>query len=389
MARVLIGWEFGANRGHAVQLARLASILAAHGHEVSLAVQRIDALAPNESSVEAIWQAPVSPRMLANAARPPATIPGTMGDILARLGLDDARLVTAMIHAWRGLIGATRAELVISEYAPFLLLAARGRLPGIAVGTGFQTPPAHLPAFPPILDRPPVLDERSTLQAANEGLAAAGADPLATLPALFEAGRTLTGSFAELDPYAGDRCEPPVLPVPADFAAVASAGEEVFVYAPETIAPDAPLWRGLAEAGLPTRVHVPRAGSGLIEALGGRRFVFEPEPLPIALIAERSRLLVSHGGHGFVSAGLAAGLPHIVCYVDLEKHFYGTALARHGLGGHVAMALIDPKAFGESLRRIYADDVLSGHARAAAPGFLARGHLPMEQALPEAVASLL
>jgi UDP:flavonoid glycosyltransferase YjiC (YdhE family) len=90
-----------------------------------------------------------------------------------------------------------------------------------------------------------------------------------------------------------------------------------------------------------------------------------------------------------LSAGVAAGLPHIVCYVDVEKHFYGTALARHGLGGHVAMASIDPKAFSASLRRIHADDALAARARAAAPGFLSRGHQPMESALPEAVAALL
>jgi hypothetical protein len=53
------------------------------------------------------------------------------------------------------------------------------------------------------------------------------------------------------------------------------------------------------------------------------------------------------------------------------------------------MASIEPEAFGASLRRIHADEALAARARAAAPGFLARGHKPIEQTLPEAVASLL
>jgi hypothetical protein len=386
MGRILIGWEFGANRGHALRLARLARLLRDAGHEVGLAIQRIDDLTPEEAHGAAIWQAPVTPRMLSHVARPRTPTPATLGDILARLGGDDPRLVAAIIRAWRTIFAAVRPALVIADYAPFLLLAARGRFPVLHQGTPFQTPPPHLASFPAIAGGTPAADEAATLRAVNEGL---GSESVESLPGIFAADRTLTDSFAELDPYAEARSEPLLLPVPADFRAAAGAGEEVFVYAPENSAADAPLWRGLAQSGLPIRVHVPRAAAPLREAIAALRLAFEAEPVPFAEIARRSRLVVSHGGHGFACAALAAGLANIICYPDLEKRFYGLALARHGLGGHVAMAGIEPAAFGASLKRIHADEALAARARAAGPAFLARGQKPFDEALMEAVAELM
>ncbi|HEV2866697.1 MAG TPA: glycosyl transferase-like UDP-glucuronosyltransferase [Allosphingosinicella sp.] len=390
MARILIGWELGGNRGHALRMAQLARALGAQGHEVSLALQRIDALAGGEAAGTEVWQAPLTPRLLTHGPRGAAGLPATMGDILARLGFDDAQLVAAMIRGWHRLLQAVGADLVIAEYAPFLLLAARGRVPSISVGTGFQTPPADMASFPALIERPPLIDEALTLAAVNAGLAAAaGGEGLAALPQLFAADRVVTETFAELDPYSEHRREPLALPVPACFDAEAGRGEEVFVYAPETMTADAPFWRGLAESKLPVRVHVPRAPAAVRSAVEGLGLAFEPEPLPFALIARRSRLLVSHGGHGFVCAGMAAGLAHVIAYLDIEKYAYGRALARHGLGGHVAMAGIQPKPFAASLQRLYGDEGLIGRAKAAAPVLLARGQQPMEAAVLEAVAALV
>lgn len=388
MARILIGWELGANRGHAVRMAKLGRALREQGHDIAFALQRIDALGSEEAGGATIWQAPVTPRLLVNTARGGGSSPAGLADILARLGIDDPVIVTAMVRAWRQLFAAVRPELVIAEYAPFLLLAARARLPSVAVGTGFATPPPELATFPRIVpEAAGATDQTATLRAVNAAIADLGDEPLAALPRLFGADMAVTATFTELDPYAGDRRN--VLAHPArGIDEAPSGGEEVFVYAPEALNGQAPLWSGLAEAGLATRVHMPHASPAMRAALAARGFAFEPEPLPIADIVERSRLLVSHGGHGFVCAGLAAGLPHVVCYPDIEKQFYGRALARLGCGGHVGLASIEPKAFGASLKRIYQDDAMSARARDAAPAFRERGGPSVEAAVVEAVAAL-
>lgn len=387
MARILIGWELGANRGHADRLSRLAALLRAQGHVTSFALQRIDALTLEEAGGSPVWQAPVTPRLLVSAPQSRRGPPAGMAEILVRLGIDDPGLVAAMVGGWQRLIAAERADLVLGDFSPFLLLAARGRLPSILVGTGFTVPPSDMASFPRLIERVESVDQAAVLERLNAGIAAAGGERVERLPQAFEADRAFAASFAELDPYARQRAGPLLSPLPEDFDSAAEAGDEVFVYAPETLAPDAPLWDGLAASGLPVRVHVPRATAPVRERLAGLGLAFEPEPLPFARIAERSRILVSHGGHGFVCAGLAAGLPQVVCHYDVEKLLHGLAIARLGLGGHVSLASIDAKAFGASLSALHRDEALAARARAAAAGFRARG-APFEPALVEAAAAL-
>ncbi|MCY7270617.1 MAG: glycosyl transferase-like UDP-glucuronosyltransferase [Sphingomonas bacterium] len=364
MARVLIGWELGANRGHAVRLAELGTSLRGAGHEVAFAVQRIDALSAGEAGGSAVWQAPVSPRMLVSGARR-AEVPATgMADIIARLGMDERGIVAAMVGGWRNLFGAIRPDLVIAEYAPFLLLAARGTLPSIAVGTGFGRPPATMAQLPQLVDGTGAVDQNALLEAINEGLGMVGTVPLAALPLVFEADRALAVTYAELDPYAGERCEVLARPVPTDFAARAGAGEEIFVYCPEGMSAEAPLWRGLAASGLPVRIHPPRASDALRRALSDFGFAVEAEPIAFTAIAERSRLVVSHGGHGLVCAAMTAGLPQVVCHHDLEKYLIGQAVTRAGLGGHATSGAIDPDKFGADLVALYHDEALGQRARA-------------------------
>jgi rhamnosyltransferase subunit B len=371
MTRVLIGWEFGANRGHADRLVRLADRLRAAGHDPVFALQRIDAISSEQAGGAPVWQAPLSPRLLVTVAKPPLPPPAGMADILARLGLDDAALVAAVIGGWKRILDSVRPGLVVADFAPFLLLAARGRLPTVLLGTGFSAPPAEMAAFPSLTGQAGI-DQDGLLGRVNEGLALAGRPPVAALPAVFSADLVFAETFSELDPYAGERRGALARPLPEGFDAVPGDGEEVFVYAPERLGADSPLWKGLARSGLAVRVHVPRALPAVRAAIEGGGMGFEPQPLPLPLIAQRSRLLLSHGGHGFVCAGLAAGLPHVVFHFDLEKHLHGRALARVGLGGHVALAEIQPEVFAASLRRVHADQALSARARAAGPGFLSR-----------------
>jgi rhamnosyltransferase subunit B len=299
-------------------------------------------------------------------------------------------MVAALVRAWLQLLSAVRPDAVVAEFAPWLLLAARGRLPAVAAGTGFDTPPSDMPHFPSLTGRPAVFDEAEILDSVNHALRSVGSEPLPALPAMFAADRELAGTYRELDGYAEWRTRPlirPALPLPPPEIAPAG-GEEIFVYAPELLKPEAPLWKGLAASKLPVRVHIPKVGESYWRALREIGFAVEPEPLPFSGIAERSRLLVSHGGHGFVCSGLLAGLPQVVCPYDLEKTVYARAVTKLGLGGFVPMTLIEPEAFASSLVDLYRDDALAARAREAAPGFHARYSKPMQQDIADAVEAL-
>ena len=83
-------------------------------------------------------------------------------------------------------------------------------------------------------------------------------------------------------------------------------------------------------------------------------------------------MVVSHGGHGFVCSAMAAGLPQVVFHFDLEKILHGLAIARLGLGGHVALANLDPERFGADLAALYRDEALTKRARAKAVDLASR-----------------
>ncbi|MCY7281250.1 MAG: hypothetical protein LH610_10230, partial [Sphingomonas bacterium] len=341
-----------------------------------------------EAGGSAVWQAPVSPRMLVSSARR-AEVPATgMADIIARLGMDDRGIVAAMVSGWRNLFGAIRPDLVIAEYAPFLLLAARGALASIAIGTGFSRPPVTMEHFPQLVDGASAGDQNALLEAINDGLGMVGTDPLAALPLVFEADHALAVTYAELDPYGGERREALARPVPTDFSARAGAGEEIFVYCPEGMSAEAPMWRGLAASGLPVRVYPPRASDALRRALSNLGFAVEADPVALPAIAERSRLVVSHGGHGLVCAAMTAGLPQVVCHHDLEKLLTGLAVTRAGLGGHVASGAIDPDKFGADLVALYHDEAVGQRARATGDALRRRDQPDPAAAMVAAVNSL-
>ncbi len=388
MARILLGWEFGANRGHTVRLSEIAAALRAAGHDVSFAVTRLDAMYAQKPPDAAIWQAPVSPRLMVGRARVSGAAT-SMADILARLGMDDPLIIAAMLDGWRRLLGAVRPDLVICDYAPFLALAARGRIPMIWVGAGFGAPPSDMDALPVLIPGAQGIDQFALLDTVNAGLARAGDHAIAALPAVFEADRTVVATFTEIDPYADKRKTPLAFPDKVDPSLEAGSGDEIFVYLPDYIVADSPLWTGLSASGLKVRVHIGLGGPEIQAAVAHHGLIVEPNPVPFARIAERSRLLLSHGGHGFLSAGMSAGLPHVVCHFDLEKIVHGLAIARAGLGGHVSLPAIQPRPFADSLVRMFNDDAMMARARTAALDFRARPQTPFQDAVLEAAAEFV
>ena len=112
--------------------------------------------------------------------------------------------------------------------------------------------------------------------------------------------------------------------------------------------------------------------AGLGERFAKAGFALHHDPLPFNQIVERSRILVSHGGHGFVCSALLAGLPQLICHYDIEKRLHANAVAAMQLGGHVPLNRIQPDTFATFLSRLYEDEDLADRARAAGVDFRSR-----------------
>jgi hypothetical protein len=390
MARVLIGWELGAGRGHIERIRQITARLLDEGHEVAVALQQVDALGLKRDPRLTLYQSPLWPRLLINAGQDLSRPVATMGDILARLGLDRPGCLAALIAGWEGIFAAFHPDVMIADYAPALLAAARGRLPSLAIGDVFTVPPADALEFPNLAGLDPAYDECAMLDTADADLVSTGRETLAGLPGLFAADRYLIASFAELDPYAGTGrtyCAPGVMPPLADRTG--GQGEEIFVYGFNRIDAAHPLWAGLAKAGRPVRVHMAEALPAHIAMMQRHNFHYVAKPLGFPEIAARSKLVVSYGSHGFACASLIAGLPHLVLAYDLEKRLTGSALAQHGYAAALDLFALDANSLAVEIVSLADNAAMAARLRTAAPDFRARMATSLADEVVRAISELL
>lgn len=386
MARILLGWELGAGGGHVERLLRLARALAERGHEPMFAPQQIGPFAAHGP----IWQAPVWPRLLEPLLRQHPQRPATMGDSLAYLGLDDPQAMAAMLIAWDRILADSRADVVVGDYAPMLQLAARGRIPTLACGTGFSLPPADMPAFPGLFGPHAVIPEADTLESLNQALRRTDRQPLSTLPEIFAADQAMASTFTEFDPYRAWRREKVAAPVIAWPVPLATGqGEKLFVYFNGKSHRPNKFWQALVDSRLPVHVYDTLLNADDVAMLEGAGIRVARAPVAFDQIVQRSRLLLSHGGLGFVSSGLVAGLPQIIIPFDGEKLLIATAAAATGTCLRASFEGLETAQFAAFVRAAWTDAPLHAKAHAAAPGFRARVTRPVEEQAVEMVEAMI
>lgn len=357
--RVLLAWELGANRGHVTALGRVAQELSERGARVTFAVQRLDAmraLRPLDPSWS-IVQAPVWPGLIVASGFRLSQPTASFGDILANSGLRDSAVVEFLLRGWDGLLTATGADVVITNFAPIAQLSARGRVPVVAAGNGFTLPPDHLPEFPPLLKARPTYPEDQLLQAVNLGLERTGRAGLSHLPEIMSADRRMPHSLRIFDPYESVRLEQMLAPILPGWTPVRPAGgDEIFVYFAETTPRAEHIFEAFARMGRSVRIHVPNLPAATARKLAAAGASVEPKPLPVADIARRCRLVISHGGLGLVSMTLAAGLPQLVLAPDLEKRLIGETIVRLGVGRLVRWRDVDVEVILAAVDLLLADE---------------------------------
>jgi rhamnosyltransferase subunit B len=390
MARILFGWELGANRGHIERLLPMARRLLDQGHQVGLALQQIDCAGLDRDPRITLWQAPIWPRLLINNLQDGSRRVATMGDILAQLGLDRPGCLAAMISGWDTIFSAFDPNVIVADYAPALLTAAHGRIPTINVGDSFSCPPHQLDRFPNLTGTANAYDEDALLDTVDADLVSVGRAPLTGLPALFKADHVMVGNFAELDFYrafrTGQYCAPSIKLPLADGC---GGGGEVFVYGYNRIAIDHPVWSGLAATRRKVRVHMSDPSRGHLALFKQFGFVFESKPVPFTLIASRSCVAVSYGGNGFTSACLVAALPQLLMPLDLEKLLTSSAVDSLGLGKMLNFNGVTADQVSMTISALAEDSALASRLRNMAPDFRQRMTVSMADEVIGCIARLI
>jgi UDP:flavonoid glycosyltransferase YjiC (YdhE family) len=319
-------------------------------------------------------------RLLRQLSQPGAAEIWNIDQFLATFGLADAGFTRAIVAALVGLMRECRADAVVDFWNPFACIAARvTRRPLVSViqadmhpdSAGFiwwRPAPAGLPTALPAVNR--VLAELGLPRVARTGEVLLGdltfvagtpeTDPLPAGAAVTyvgpllwqKPGSVLPDWVAELDParpvvwlYAGNLRYMPGLSTPFDSLVIVEACIEALRDEPVQVV----LSTGYQS--LPRRIRRLPANF--------RQAVY----LPGLAMAERSTLLIHHGGYGSCQTGLAAGRPAVIVptYSERESNARRVAAAGAGIVVLPEMAAdgrrktVRAEALREAVRRILAD----------------------------------
>jgi UDP:flavonoid glycosyltransferase YjiC (YdhE family) len=359
VARFLCAWEFGGDLGHVRRLIPIARELRVRGHEVSVAFR--DSSYLHEAMREGI-EAFVAP--LLRAPREMSIAPLNFSDMLLNLGFEDPAGLAGALRAWGSLFALLRADVVVCDYAPTALLAARNAgLPRVTVGTGFSVPRAedplpalrHWAAADPNVLR--ALDDR-LLAAIRKALEGSGAAPPAAARDILEANADLLCTFRELDPFAPREAGEYVGPQ-GDAATGLDIGwgdaprPRVFAYLKPRSARFEAVLAGLRAMDVSAIVAAPGLAPERAAAASTRSLRVVPSTVNLERVLPGSDLCVAHGGPGLAARALVAGVPMALLPEHLEQYLVASRLAKGG-GAALVSPEEAPPDFGQWLTQLLA-----------------------------------
>ncbi|MET0438841.1 MAG: hypothetical protein ABW043_15230 [Devosia sp.] len=327
--RVLLAWEGGAGRGHAVTLKVIAQAL----HDevfCDAALCRLDHASELQPHCDSVFQ---GARLSVNRSRREAAgnpHVATWGDFLGDLNFWNPQFLIAQIKWWLDTIKARKSQLVVADFAPCAQLAAQiAGIPSVAVGTGYSVPPSGLDRFPFLLPEYTklVFAEDELLRAVNMALVHFGARPLARLSDIYSESTAMPRTISGLDPYKGARRAPLLPPLNERLPRPDGSGDEVFFYFSASETENHALVDALIGLDLPMRAFIPGASAETKELFIEAGVTVETRPSSFEEINRRSRLLLHSGQHGTLCMGLGMGIGQVAFPQHLEHHFHARRAA--------------------------------------------------------------
>lgn len=361
MARILFALDLGAGYGHLTRVLPVADWLAARGHEAVLALRPGGAGAPLLAG-RPHRVVPAPTRIQPIDGMPVAD---SYADILLRTGHAEPAVLDGLLRGWLALYERERPALVVGEFAPSALLAARiaGRRLAM-IGCGFTLPPRTrpMPRLRPWARIAPgriALSEARALGAINAALSRFGAPGLAALEESLAVDRSFLCSFPEFDHY-GDRPDAdyygnmymagdgasPLWPGPA-------GAPGAFAYLAADTPNLLPLLGGLAANGMQTILHARGLTPHRRAQLPGEGLVVSDTPVRVVDVLAGCAMVVCHSPNT-AAAALLAGRPVLLLPSQVEQQMIARRLAAQGL------ALVLPTTAGEAecteaVRALYRD----------------------------------
>ncbi|OOG44432.1 nucleotide disphospho-sugar-binding domain-containing protein [Polaromonas sp. A23] len=384
MSRILFAWELGANLGHIRPLVSIANALRQNGHEIVFVLQDIRGCGEFLRQHEfAYFQTPTLPgRLLPGMSPEQVSYP----EILLLHGFGNEKELASVLQAWRNLYSVLKPEVMVFDYAPTALLAARDLgIPRVAFSTGFTSPPrvTPLPCFRPweyVPSERLLAAEARVLDAVNGACETLAISTLSALHEMFGVEEDILATLSELDHYPGRQGaeywgpiheategEVPIWPE--------GTGKRIFVY----LRPKSPAFKPLVSilAGTELRIlwFAPGLATQTMESLQTKNMCFSSKPFAMTQVADSAEAAVLHGGHGTVATLLLGGVPMLLLPANAEQLLVARNVSTLGAG-----LIAAPRVVGDFLplvTQLVQSKVLSERAKAVAKKY--QGFDPVKQ----------
>lgn len=363
MSRILFAWELGGNYGHLSKLIPLARLLQQRGHEPVFVVRD---LAVATVLIGKEFTCLQTPRPSESIRQP--RVPVSYADILSGAGLSDRNTLNGMLHAWQGIFDLVKPDVVIAQFAPTVILAARqASLPTLQMDTGFECPPEiePYPSFRPWMkiSRETLLErEEELLQTVN----AVCSQNYNNLRMALRPDVALLTTVPELDHYPGRRGGRYIGPLFSidsgeELAWQTTDAKRIFVYLRPF--PELPLLLNeLKQSQAELIAVIPGIDHKLSDSFSGERFRIVSGQVRLDRLLSQADLVVSHGGHGLTSASLLQGVPSLVIPTMIEQWMTARNLERLKIGRGVTRAALRKQGCGNALDGLLGDASYTEHA---------------------------
>jgi UDP:flavonoid glycosyltransferase YjiC (YdhE family) len=247
-----------------------------------------------------------------------------------------AQAAAAAALAWRSILRATRADLLVADHAPLALLAARGEKIKVATfGTPFSMPMAGRP-LPLFGKDAPQADETKLLARLNAALDALRAPRLEGAADLYRVDAALARTIAETDCFAPRPAADYVAPTLEDSGPAVPAwpeggGPRVLAYlTPGELLHSA--CEALAAHHARGIVCVPKGNEKLADELARPGLLVTSEHCRFSELIEQADAVVCHGGHNTVVGSLLAGKPLVMIPQHMEQAMTAARVVALGAG---------------------------------------------------------
>lgn len=377
--RVLLAWEYGAGLGHISPFNCIAGLLAPRRTEIVAAWGPLGNIDRAHPVIEHILPAPMLSARVGGAwddeLVPTDTNTYSFATNLERMGFADERILGNNQRAWNALINVVRPDVIIADYAPGVIIAARGRIPVVRTGNWYSIP-AHRNGYLAPYDDNEFKDAETQdriVDVINGALARRGASSMSRLGDLFPDESCFAAGFPEFDGHRNWRAKPCL---PAPFEPVERPprrGEDILVYIDPSQLRNEVLAAGLLRVGgRRVRLHSVGLPSSSADEFASRGMVIEQAPFSLKTIASDARLFIHHGGAGAAQLGALAGVPQLAIYRDIEKRSHAAALERLGIGRGIDMRRLSVPNLRETAAFLLDDESVATRAKETATQFAAR-----------------